>query len=82
MHPLILNLHSLQSSPQLNEKPKELKQIQRSFDLQEQSESTLVEEDSNQTTEPETSPLWSMNFDGSCTRSNAGAGVWIHNTKK
>ena len=25
-------------------------------------------------------PLWSMNFDGSCTKRNAGAGVWLHNT--
>ena len=22
-----------------------------------------------------------MNFDGSCTKNNAGAGIWIHNTK-
>ena len=24
-------------------------------------------------------PLWEMNFDGSCTRQNAGAGVWLQN---
>ena len=26
-------------------------------------------------------PLWEMNFDGSCTKRNAGARVWIHNAK-
>ena len=26
-------------------------------------------------------PLWEMNFDGSCTRQSAGAGVWLRNTK-
>ena len=81
MYPLLLNLESQEISPQHNEKPKVLKQIQRSVDLQEQSESTLVEEDSNQTSESETSPLWSMKFDGSCTKTNVGAGIWIHNTK-
>ena len=24
-------------------------------------------------------PLWEMNFDGSCTRQNAGVGVWLRN---
>ena len=33
--PLLLNLESQESSPQSNKKPKELKQIQRSADLQE-----------------------------------------------
>ena len=48
--------------------------------LQEQSESTLVEEDINKTDETKTSPLWSMHFDGSCTKSDAGVGVWLRNT--
>ena len=75
MCPLLLNLDSQESIPQLNEKPEELKQIQQRVDFQEQTESTLVEEEGNQMKEPETSPLWSMYFDGSCARSNAGAGV-------
>ena len=25
--------------------------------------------------------LWKINFDGSCSKLSAGAGVWIHNTK-
>ena len=33
-HPLLLNLESQEISPQHNEKPKELKQIQPSFDIQ------------------------------------------------
>ena len=41
---------------------------------------TIVEEDSNQD-KTEKSPLWSMYFDGSCTRTNAGVGVWITNTE-
>ena len=49
IHPFLLNIESQESSPQCNEKPEELKQIQRSADLQEQSKSALVEEDSNQT---------------------------------
>lgn len=24
-------------------------------------------------------PLWEINFDGSCTKRTAGAGVWVHN---
>ena len=80
MHPLILNLDNQENNPQHNEKPKELKQIQLSADIQQQSESTLVEEDSNQG-ETENSPLWSMYFDGSCTKNNAGASVWITNTE-
>ena len=79
IHPLLLNLQSQENSPQIKEKPEELKQIQHSADFREQSKSTLVEEDSNQTAENKTSPLWSMNFDRSCTRSNASVGVWIRN---
>ena len=40
IHPLLLNLESQENIPQHNEKPNELKQIQPSVDLQEQSEST------------------------------------------
>ena len=43
IHPLLLNLESQESSPQCNEKPEELKQIQLSVDLQEQAQSTLIE---------------------------------------
>ena len=75
IRPFLLNIESQESNPKRNEKPKELKQIQCSVSLQEQSESALVEEDSNQTAEPESSPLWSMKFDGSCTRRNVGVGV-------
>ena len=81
MCPLILNLESQEIIPQHNEKLEELKQIQLSDDILQPSESTLVEEDNNQTKEPETSPLWIMCFDGSYTRSNVGAGVWICNTE-
>ena len=59
---------------------KNVKQIQLSANTHEQSESTLVEEDSTQD-KPKSSPLWSMNFDESCTRTNAGVGVWICNTE-
>lgn len=81
IHPLLLSLENQEISPQRNEEPGDLSQIQQISNLQEQFESTLVEEDSNQTDEPETTPLWSMNFDGSCTKRNAGAGIWIHNTE-
>ena len=68
IHPLLLNLESQETSPQYDEKHEEIKQIQYSVDLQEQSKSTLDEEDSNQTSEYETNPLWSMHFDGSFTK--------------
>ena len=55
---------------QLHEKPKEVKQIQLSDEISQQPLSTLAEED-----ETENSPLWSMYFDGSFTKSNASAGV-------
>ena len=80
MRPSIFNLESKEIVPQNNEKLEELKQSQQSANTKEQSKRTLVEEDSNQD-ETETSPLWSMNFDGSCTRTNFGAGVWICNTE-
>ena len=60
----------------LIKKHEELKQFQNGAGLREQSKSTIGKEDSSQT-----SPLWSMNFDGSCTKNNAGAGIWIHNTE-
>ena len=81
MHPLLLNIENQESGPQPNNISEEMKQIQLSVDTQEQSESTVVEEDVHQTDEIETIPLWSMYFDGSYTRTNAGAGVWISNTE-
>lgn len=33
------------------------------------------------TTQHNGEPLWEMNFNGSCTKKTAGAGVWIHNTE-
>ena len=81
MRPSLFNLDIQVCIPQLNEKTEELKQIQLSVDTQEQLESALVGEDDSQTDKPHTSPLCSMYFDGSCTRSNAGAGVWIRNTE-
>ena len=80
MHPLLLNLDTKENVPPLNEKPKDSKQIQLSSDIPQQLESTVVEEDGNQD-KTKNSPLWSMYFDGSCTRTNAGAGVWISNTE-
>ena len=29
----------------------------------------------------EDSPLWSMIFDGSCSKTGAGLGIWVHNTE-
>ena len=75
MHPFLLNIESQESDPQPNNISEEMKQIQLSADTQGQSESTVVEEDIHQTDEIKTSPLWSMYFDGSCTRTNAGVGV-------
>ena len=78
--PFLLNIESQESIPQINENLGESKQIQLSVEIPQQPLSTLVEEDSNQD-EIESSPLWSMYFDGSCTRNNASAGVWITNTE-
>ena len=39
-------------------------------------------EEKNETDdEYETSHLWSMIFDGSCTKTGVGAGIWVHNKK-
>ena len=76
MCPLLLKIEIQVCIPQINENHGESKQLQSHADIPQQSESTLVEEDSNQD-ETKNSPLWSMYFDGSCTRTNAGAGVWI-----
>ena len=72
--PLLLNIHNQENNPQINENLGESKQIQLSVEIPQQPLSTLVEEDSNQD-ETENGPLWSMYFDGSCTKNNAGAGV-------
>ena len=79
--PFPLKIESQESSPQTNKKPKEMKWIQLSADTQEKSESTVVEEDNHQTDETKNSPLWSMYFDGSCTRTNVDVGVLIWNTE-
>ena len=65
---------------QLHDKSEEVKQVQLSAEISQQPLSMLVEGDNNQD-ETENSPLWSMYFDGSCTKSNAGAGVWITKTE-
>ena len=70
MCPLLLKLENQEKNLQRSEKPEEVKQIQLSVDISQQPLSTLVEED-----ETKNSPLGSMYFDGSCTKSNAGAGV-------
>ena len=46
--------------------------------LQHNNETNVREENDDK---PENDPLWRMNFDGSCTRKNAGAGLWLHNTE-
>ena len=46
MRPLLLNLENQENNPQINENLGESKQIQLSVDIQQQSGSTLVEEDS------------------------------------
>ena len=79
MHPLLLNLDTQENMPPLNKKPEESKQIQLSAANHEKSESIVVEQDIHQTNETKNSPLWSMYFDGSCTRTNTGASVWISN---
>ena len=33
-----------------------------------------------QENENESNILWTINFDGSCNKTSAGAGVWIQNT--
>ena len=80
MRPSLLNLNTQENGLLLNEKPEESKQIQLSATNHEQFGSTLIKKDGNQTDKTENSPLWSMHFDGSCTRNNVGAGVWIRNT--
>ena len=75
MHPLLLNLDNEENNPQPSKIPEELKQIKLTAEIQQQSEITLVEEDNHQTDETENIPLWSMNFDDSCTRINTGVGV-------
>ena len=54
---MLFNLEIQEKNPQYNEKHEEIKKIQHSVDLQEQSKSTLDEEDNSQTSESETSPL-------------------------
>ena len=78
--PIALKTWKQDSNLQHSEKPKNSKPIQLSADFQQQSESTLVDEGTNQD-ETENGPLWTMYFDGSCTKSTAGAGVWIINTE-
>ena len=63
--PLLLNFDSKENSPQHIEKLEESNHM----------------EDVHQTDKTENDPLWSMYFDGSCTKTNAGAGVWITNTE-
>ena len=79
--PLLLNIHNQESIPQINKNLGESKNLQLSSEIQQQSESTIVEEDIHQTDEIKTSPLSSMHFDRSCTKTNAGASVWICNTE-
>ena len=80
MCPLLLNIHNQENNPQINEKLGESKQIQLSVEIPQQPLSTLVKEDTNQG-ETKNSTLWSMYSDGSCTKNNAGAGLWITNTE-
>ena len=65
----------------MNANPGESKQMRPSADIP-QPLSTLVEEDGNRIVQTRNGPLWSMFFDGSCTKTNAGAGVWINSTEK
>ena len=81
MCPLLLIIESQECIPQINENLGESKQIQLSAKIPQQPLSTIIEEDSNQD-KTEKIPLWSMYFDGSCTRTNVGVGVWINNTEK
>ena len=80
MRPLVLNMDTKENDPQTSANLGESKQIQLSAEFTQQPLTTLVEKDSNQD-ETENSPLWSMYFDGSCTKNNAGAGVLITNTE-
>ena len=64
INPLNLNIDSQESNPQPDEKLEESNHTK----------------DMHQTDKTENNPLWTMYFDGSCTRTNAGAGVWITNT--
>ena len=65
INPLNLKLDSQEDNPQPDEK------------LEESSHA----KDMHQNDKAENVPLWTMYFDGSCTKTNAGAGVWISNTK-
>ena len=75
---MLLNIYGQENNPQINENIGESKQMQLSVEIPQQPLSTLVEEDSNQD-ETKNSPVWSMHFDGSWTKNNDGAGVWIRN---
>ena len=59
MCPLLLKLENQENDLQHSEKPEDLKQIQLSADIQQQSESTLVKVDTNQD-ETKNAPLWNM----------------------
>ena len=76
-----MNNHNQENNPQINENLGESKQIQLSAEIPQQPLSTLVKKDTNQD-ETKKCPLWSMYFDGSCTKNNFGAGFWITNTEK
>ena len=59
--------------------------MQHSTDMQEQHIERFGnqnKEENNEINEKsKNNPLWSMNFDGSCTKNDAGVSIWIHNTE-
>ena len=55
---------------------------QHSAYLIEQPNGTQDKEDSKKIKGNTETTLWSMNFYGSCSKTNSGSGIWLYNTKK
>ena len=84
-HQHSVNLESQEENPQHIENLEEQNKDEHSADLQKQHSDRLGKqnrEDINEINDKsENSPLWSMSFDGSCSKTGAGAGIWVHNTE-
>ena len=66
---------------QLHENPEERDPSQHVADLITEHNDEQCNRDENDVI-PTNNPLWCMNFDGSCTKKSAGAGVWLVDTEK
>ena len=73
------------TNPHNTENHEEQNKIQHSVDLQEQHNDRLGkqfrEDRSEINDKSENSPLWSMSFYGSFSKTSVGVGIWVHNTE-